>query len=143
MRSKVLFVVFVLGLCGILTTSLQAQTLTARFNVPFDFVVSGKTMPAGEYAVGIALNHAGLVEMQSIDAHATAYAVTRNGETATKSGPAKLVFHRYGGNYFLADIDKGDAGTPVLAIPESRAEREAAKTARLEPIETLTLVAMR
>jgi len=143
MRLKALFLVCVLGLCGILTTSLGAQSTSARFSVPFDFVVAGKTMPAGEYAVGDNLDHGGIVKIQSLNTRATVFAVTRNAETKAINGPATLVFHRYGGSYFLAQIVKGDAGIPALALPETRAEREAAKTAYLVPVETLTLVAMR
>jgi len=142
MKLKTLLVVCILSLCGILTTSLGAQTLSARFNVPFDFVVAGKTLPAGAYAIGLAAEMTGVVKIQSVDAHKVIYALTHNGANVPAKNDATLVFHRYGDRYYLAEVTKAGAAAPALDLPKSKAEVEAAKIA-MQPVETLTLVAMR
>jgi hypothetical protein len=45
-----MFALIGLGLL-LATVSANAQTDVAKANVPFDFVVTGKTLPAGEYTI--------------------------------------------------------------------------------------------
>ena len=142
MKLKTLLVVCILSLCGILATSLGAQPLSARFNVPFDFVVAGKTMPAGAYAINFDAAQTGMVKIQSADARKAVYALTHNGPLEPAKNDATLVFHRYGDRYYLAQVNKGGIAAPALALPTSKAEVEATKTAAIQA-ETVTLVAMR
>jgi hypothetical protein len=138
-----LLVIGVSTLCGILTVSLGAQSLPTRFNVPFEFSVSGKTtMPAGEYSVRT-LDGNGLLEIQAADGGKTAFTLTHNGGTSALRDSAKLAFHRYGKQYFLAEYSERGSQNECYELPESKAEREAVKIASARTLETVTLVAMR
>ena len=126
LRIAVLFVLLVAA------SALNAQAQTARTvvaQIPFDFVVGNETLPAGEYVVGRAThNSASCLVVTSADGRRSALVLT----DATAAGkPAagkaaraalKLDFHRYGDQYFLAQVWNGDShGGRRLAV--SRRER--------------------
>ncbi|MGO9241375.1 MAG: hypothetical protein ACLQBJ_11250 [Bryobacteraceae bacterium] len=141
MRTLLVFVIS--SLCGIMTASLGAQSLPTRFNVPFEFAVGGKTLPAGEYEVVLGSNRNGLVEIQSADGHSTLFTMTHGGAASASSEKPALVFHRYGNQYFLEQFSTGEGQAPVLELPSTKAEREAVKIASSRQVETVTLVATR
>lgn len=102
---------------------------TARLvsNIPFDFYIGSKVLPAGEYEVrpGVA---SGAVLFRSIDQNAAVIALTNSKQASRAPKEAKLVFNRYGNSYFLAEIwhpniDRG------YQLPKSKTEREMARNA--------------
>jgi hypothetical protein len=129
-----------------LAAPVSAQTLTRKFSVPFDFVVRGRTMPAGDYVVGpvSSLNSAllAVLAVQSKSTGTGELTVTSPAPAVPSQDRAKalLIFHRYGGEYFLAGLWDGDMAIGRL-IPMSKAERERAKTASLGKSEVVTLLA--
>jgi hypothetical protein len=96
-------------------------------DIPFDFMVGGKEFKAGKYTVNRvnANNPDSILRIRSADNRATANfnfnRITDKGERG-----ARLVFHRYGNQYFLAQIYDGLSGQGSELI-KSKAEREAAK----------------
>jgi hypothetical protein len=96
-----------------------------KANVPFDFIVNGKTLPAGEYIV-VPSNTPGLLLLRTWEAKQSAAVVTRAGAVEAKSKPS-LVFRRYSNQYYLAKV-VGD--TSANELWQSKAEREAAKGGR-------------
>lgn len=73
--------------------------------VPFDFVVVEKTLRAGEYDVR-AINRSGeVIEIVSRDTRDHVLRLSY-GAAATddRARNARLVFHRYGGTYFLRQV---------------------------------------
>jgi hypothetical protein len=116
-----------------------AQSVTAlRANIPFDFMASGVNLPAGDYSVETKTPTVAI--LQARDKHASVIV----GAVATQSlDPQKeghLVFHRYGNQYFLADI--WVRGSNVgRHIPVSKQERSFAK-GQTEPGEVI-LAALR
>ncbi len=143
MRLRTLLVFVISSLCGIMTASLGAQSLPTRFNVPFEFAVGAKTLPAGDYKVVLGSNRNGLVEIQSADGHSTLFTLTHNADAGAPGAEPTLIFHRYGDQYFLEQFSTGEGQAPVLELPSSKAEREAAKIASSRQVETVTLVATR
>ncbi|HEY3132466.1 MAG TPA: hypothetical protein VGL91_23640 [Acidobacteriota bacterium] len=104
----------------------SAQTAT-KATIPFQFKAGSSTFPAGEYTVDrIALGNS-LLMIQSADCDRSAVVLT----IAVSGNPDKsrLVFHRYGDQYFLSQIWKAgsDGGRELL---KSRAERELEKSMR-------------
>jgi hypothetical protein len=97
----------------------SAQTI-AKANIPFNFRVGSTLMPAGEYR--IEPTH-GAVWINKVDgkSHAVALAQTGNGSTAA---PAKLVFHRYGENYFLRELLTSN-GQSEMTLSQSKLEKRA------------------
>lgn len=90
--------------------------------VPFDFNVSGKTLPAGKYNITKATTQDMLI-IQNAETHEAVAVITQKMEE--KMGEkAKLVFHQYGAKYFLASVSDGQI---VRELPTTKAERNAAR----------------
>ena len=111
-------------LAGALTISAHAQTTQPVVaNIPFDFNVGSKNLPAGKYTITV-VNPASdrkALQIRSSDGRSTAITLT-TGVIGTASEKTKLVFHRYGDQYFFAQATM--AGEKMaLAAPTSNAER--------------------
>jgi hypothetical protein len=119
--------------------SANAQTVNGNkvvADVPFEFSVGYKAMPAGEYSVQTISVDNGLL-IQSADGKALA--LRQSDETARiKDKPqAHLVFHRYGDRYFLAEVWNGadNTGRQLMKSQEERAiEREFVNTSATNPM---------
>lgn len=77
-----------------------AQKTTATVNIPFAFTVDDVRMPAGEYLINspsekvIGIQRVGGAEVETV-------IINGNGPIRDDGSP-KLVFHRYGSEYFVA-----------------------------------------
>jgi len=123
----VLVVVLALATAVVSANAQSSNRLVA--DIPFEFSVGYMAIPAGEYSVKPVTAAGNALMIQSADG--TLNAVRLSDETAqTKDKPhARLVFHRYGQRYFLAEVWNGtDAtGRQLLQSQEERAiERELA-----------------
>ena len=133
MKKYILSVlVLCLGLVLVTATSMRAQEpgTVIRANIPFDFTVRGKTLPAGSYQISrITDEPAGLHIFNGAN-HQNVLFETDAVETRTPHR-AELLFHRYGNTYFLYEIWTPGESTG-RELPTSRAERrleqESAKT---------------
>jgi len=104
---------------------LHAQGVDLRATIPFDFSVGQASMPAGDYEIrgqGTVV----LVRRTDSGKPATAMVTTIGADRPDRSGTARLEFHRYGGEYFLAAVWYPDTvgGREVL---QTGREREMAK----------------
>ncbi|HET6972734.1 MAG TPA: hypothetical protein VFH96_01845 [Pyrinomonadaceae bacterium] len=115
------------------SVSANAQSLNYRLtaNIPFDFSVSGKKLPAGQYLINRAQVSDGdmVVQIRSTDGHSN---VTRLTIPVSAHRPMKngtLVFNRYGDEYFLSEIWPA-GGETGRVLHKSRAERELARKAQ-------------
>jgi hypothetical protein len=122
MKSRVTSLLSI-GIALVAVAAVQAQDKTVMANVPFSFYMGGSAMPQGSYKVD-ELSHGAVVCMRSKD---TAKSVTAHTIAGKKQDePARLVFHRYGESYFLAEIWAGDESIGQgLAV--SPPEKELAK----------------
>ena len=113
--------------------SANAQTLNYRLtaNIPFDFSVSGKKLPAGKYWVSRAQlgNGDAVVQIRSTDGHQNITRLTIPVITANPMNDGSLVFHRYGEEYFLSEIWPA-GGSTGRVLPKSRTERELERKAQ-------------
>jgi hypothetical protein len=109
---------------GLMVPATQAQSIMLKADIPFDFVVGDKRLPSGEYYVK-SLNQTE-TQIQSKDARSTAIVMTTGMQAAKISDAGKLVFNRYGEQYFLSKIwaASSDSGRQVV---KSRVEREVAQ----------------
>jgi hypothetical protein len=105
----------------------KAQSLQYKLtaNIPFDFTVMDKKLPAGKYSIGRAQNSNGdlVIQIASADSRDS---VTRLTIPVLTRDPVKrgvLVFRQYGEEYFLYEIWPA-GGNTGRAFPKSRAERE-------------------
>jgi hypothetical protein len=125
MRMQILAVAGALMLSMVAAGECKAQSKALMAHIPFAFEAGDKTMPAGNYRIEFMPTGAGSLQViRSVegDAKATISTIVEAAPDAT-SGPG-LVFHRYGSQYFLAQIQTGD-GHARQVFP-SRQEKEMA-----------------
>lgn len=105
----------------------MAQTIRMKANVPFDFVVNGSSLPAGEYTIqSFGAMDGRTLRVGKTGSHQGALVNTVDMDMAKASRQTKLIFHRYGDRYFLAQvwIEGSDRGAQ---LPVSHRESELAK----------------
>ena len=93
---------------------------SVKANIPFEFIVADKTLPAGAYAVTAADAARDALMIQSADGKNSALRMSGPTEQKNKRR-AQMVFHRYGQNYFLAQVWNGESSGRELA--KSKQER--------------------
>ena len=127
MKKQMFASVMTMGLLLVLiAVSAHAQELLVRqitVDVPFAFSVGQETLPAGTYVVSETPT---TIMLRSTDGRQTVRVLamwkTGNGQ---KNG-AKLVFHRYGEQYFLSEVWLSAYGRGS-ELGKARAEREVAR----------------
>jgi len=102
--------------------SANGQSVNARATIPFDFVVGSKTLPSGAYTVN-SITDNGHLRIRNIKSGNSA--VTLASESEGQSRQSKLVFHRYGHRYFLAQVwTSSENGQELSVSKEERAIRK-------------------
>jgi len=109
MKSKrnLSLAITIIAIC-LITTAAHAQRSTGplvlRFRVPFSFTVNDTAFPAGEYEVRQPTQF--ILSLRNVENQASAL---EHVEPASSEADvrARTVFHRYGGEYFLAAISDG------------------------------------
>jgi hypothetical protein len=126
-----------------LAASLAAQTVSITASVPFEFMVAGRSMPAGDYTVGSVFPETGsAIHVSNGNSNVVSLVIRSNTNSNERTGQVSLIFHRYGDQYFLSRIVDGSRGAR-LELPVSRTEKELSKTANLEKFETVAVLARR
>ena len=101
-------------------TGAIAQQLKA--NIPFGFTVGNTWMPAGEYTISSPLRQ--VVQVRSTDLARIATLVSSQSYNESKSG-SKLVFDKYGDQYFLRRVLSPNFASLNLDVPQGKAEKQA------------------
>ncbi len=84
------------------SVTLQAQERPIlRATVPFAFTVENTTLPAGTYIVSILSPHNMMIKVQSADGRKAVLIAAIPARKLDPSNQMKLVFHRFGNEYFL------------------------------------------
>ena len=108
MKKHVITIMAVLVFfASLAVTSIEAQNAgNMSVSIPFDFAVSGKTLPAGEYYVqGSTEGVPGVTQIRSADDTERAYFFQTHSVDGRKIQRAsKLVFNKYGDQFFLSQI---------------------------------------
>jgi len=105
MAKKTFSIVILLAVVALSTAAVSAQQSTRRIvaNIPFNFTVGDKDMPAGTYSVQATSTGSEILRISG----------TKNSESAVRLssslhrntyGKGKFVFHRYQDQYFLSEI---------------------------------------
>jgi len=94
--------------------------------VPFGFHAGAATLPAGQYTVATELR-SGLVKLSSADFKSNALVLSRAITPKTTSDEGKLIFNRYGNEYFLSRI--WAYGVDGRELPKTKLEKESAANA--------------
>jgi len=125
--------VLVVMLSLVTASATKAQSSRQVANIPFDFVVGSEELQAGEYRVEAASSTG--MAMKISGEHKGVYRLSSTITASRRAEKGKLVFHRYGNRYFLAEIwTPGESvGRELLKSKDEKAvERElaAAKSSR-------------
>jgi hypothetical protein len=139
MSKRSLFSVAVAGLLAVLGAGQAWAQLgtTLKADVPFTFVAGQATLPAGNYIIrqdtGVAQS---VLLLQNEERGPGALVLTNPKETLRTSEETKLVFHRYGDKYFLAEVWVSGRNSG-WQIPTSRSERELSRMAARADVVTI------
>src|SRR5580765_6774912 len=99
-----LFALIGLGLL-LATASAYAQTGVVKANVPFNFIVYKTQIPAGRYTIQpLGTLSSNAMTIESPDGKVVKASLPTACESSLAQEKTKLVFHRYGDQYFLAQI---------------------------------------
>jgi hypothetical protein len=121
-KTRSLAIAAALLLSTVVVPQSHAQQLEAK--IPFAFTVGDKTLPAGEYRIRPVLSDGAKAQLiQRTDGSGSAIVMTLSTED-TKESEAKLVFNRYGHEYFLSRILAGEG--VARKVQQSRREKELA-----------------
>ena len=122
--------VMLLSAIVLLASGAQAQSLgnRVRVNIPFDFNISEKKLPAGEYVVGRAVHASDdlVVSVNDLEGRSKAMQLSNAVVRLRPNKKALLVFHRYADQYFLFQVWPAGA-TTGREFPKSKSEREVQK----------------
>lgn len=129
--------------------SANAQTPSyIKANVPFQFVIGDRMLPAGNYTVKGMTITSDAIQVRNEDGNTSAMRLTNTMEARASQQQAKMVFHRYGNQYYLAEVWDGVSnGRQLLSSSTERAiEREWKKRPQTELAinncpETVTIIA--
>jgi len=115
-------VVGVLALAG----SVPAYAQGSKVTVPFQFIVGETVLPAGSYLVSTVVERSDVLAIRSVDGKAMATALMQPSTTSEKRHIV-LSFQRYGGRYFLAEVNMPGSNGRALPLPKQHLEAMLAK----------------
>ena len=99
--------------------------------VPFGFVAGDRSLPPGDYSVQVNPERGSVVLHQ--EGRSPLILLTNQRESANNPSRGKLVFKRYGANFFLSEVWNQDNATGQTLTP-SAAEKEMAHKKQPEQI---------
>ena len=141
MKRNVYGALMITALALIVSVPMTQAQARAKADVPFDFSLNRQMMPAGNYEISSEGNK--LLAVRNLDTMKACLlieSVRLQASQASEIPHAKLVFHKYDDQYFLAEIwDGSDLG---IQIPESKREKEM-KWARNSYRPELVVIAMK
>ncbi len=121
-RGNWLVVVTLVMLSGMASAQLDSRSKIA-VQVPFEFVVANKVVPAGEWVVQIAIEEGNVLDIRNAHTNAGVFSTSSRTEAKQPASHYALVFKRYGDRYFLSGISL--QGSRVgYRLRESKAEAE-------------------
>ena len=91
--------------------------------VPFDFMVAGKIVPAGHYTLQAGTMDGKTLSIRNSDAKVNLFSSSRESESAAPAASYSLLFKHYGDSYFLSGV-KLQGSRYVYCLPVSKAEAE-------------------
>ena len=106
-RGTTMLLLFVALAFVTAAASANAQSRRSKADVPFDFVAGNKTLPAGQYNIADSTLAGEVVKISARQKDASVFAMTVRLSSKAANDQGKLVFHRYGNRYFLAEIWTG------------------------------------
>jgi hypothetical protein len=98
-----------------------AQSNGVRATVPFDFTVGTRLLPSGTYTIEKKSMNENVIVIESHDKPIAVLSLVNRDSNKSPNG-GKLLFHKYGGQYFLSEI-LCDSEDMNVEIPPSKTEK--------------------
>jgi hypothetical protein len=143
MKSKNVYgTLMIIALALLVSVPITQAQARERANVPFDYSLNQKTMPAGSYEISsVGGSTLAVRNLKTGEASMVIESMRVQASQAVGTPNPKLVFHKYGDQYFLAEIWDGQSNTGI-ALHESKREQEL-KLARDTNQPELVVIAMK
>ena len=125
-RTTILVAIVAVASLTVGSALIQAQTITMRITIPFDFYVGSSVFPAGTYEAWRS-GTGDAVTITDRKGHA-AFVVTNGNPRRNGAESSEMVFNGYDNKYFLGEIRW--SGYPVArSLPKTKLEQELAHNA--------------
>jgi hypothetical protein len=122
MKYATRIAVLALTMLPLLATAQLSSSEKIVAQVPFEFVLGNKVVPAGEWVVQPANMDSRILQLRNTDAGVSMLTLHTLIE-GKKSADCKLVFHKYGSSYFLVEVTIDGMRNGYL-LPETKGEKE-------------------
>lgn len=122
---KINFTTALLAIACLSASALGYAQSPVRANIPFEFTIGQKVLPAGEYSISNVSDR--VIELHNWEKH-VAMLVPATATEYVSQKPHQLVFRVYGDQYFLHEI-RGGLGEFTLNIRLSKLEKETQRLA--------------
>ena len=108
---------------AVVSANAQSNANKVVADVPFEFSVGYKALPAGTYSVQSIVSAGDGLLIQITDGKISALRLSEATRQIKDKPKARLVFHRYGERYFLAEVWNGvdNTGRQLTKSQEERA----------------------
>jgi hypothetical protein len=136
-------ITYSLAALSLLTGASAYAQASNQANVPFAFTAGNVTLPAGDYLIQ-QKSESNFITIADVKSGKVVFAFSSAAESLPLDATAKLVFHRYGTQHFLAAIWTGAGGTARTFTPtdvekQSRAHLVAANSTDAGNQETVAM----
>ncbi len=140
--TMVLLAVTLSFAAAVISANAQASTQLSAA-IPFDFAVGNKTMAAGDYSVRSNTNDGTGLVIRSAESGKSIMRLSNSIAAQRNKTQARMVFHRYGQRYFLAEVWAGgnSTGRQLVQSREERAIRHEFDRLARNTYETVELLA--
>ncbi|MGD0416401.1 MAG: hypothetical protein ABSA80_13665 [Terriglobales bacterium] len=121
-RANWLVVATLVVLSGMAAAQLNSRSKIVT-QVPFEFMVANKVVPAGEWVVRIITVDGNILDISNAKTNSGVFSPSSQTEAKQTASHCALVFNQYGDRYFLSGI-KLQGSKIAYRLPESKAEAE-------------------
>lgn len=127
MRKQIYFLAIAIAVCAGSVANANAQTTQFTADIPFMFHVGNQSLPAGEYTVRCINPSSDMKILQLRSSNGESAVLVRTSSViGRKNEDTKLVFNRYGNQYYFAQAWLVSENIGMQAV-KSRQERATAK----------------
>jgi hypothetical protein len=126
-----MIVAIIVGAASLATSLAAPFTVKIRAEIPFDFNVGKKRLPKGEYLIESVGDTGTLTIRHARKGKAVTFNTIR--QKPTDSPKSKLIFNRYGDQYFLSRIWDPSTET-ILKLNKSGVEKRLAKLTEIREV---------
>jgi frataxin-like iron-binding protein CyaY len=142
-KKMITFLAVAMFAMTLAVASVHAQNAgSLSVTVPFQFAAAGKTLPAGDYYVHRTLDGARvIVRIESKDGSISVYTQTHGVQTRQIQDESKLVFNKYGEQFYLSQVWAAgrSTGEELTRTSQERVLRH--ETAKFGKPETIMIAA--